>query len=351
MTEKKPPGEMSGVRVGIRVPPCVSTTELADFAADVERRGFDRLYVPDSQTLWRDAFLTLYAAALRTSTLGLSTAVSNVVTRHPSVVAGLVRSIDEVAPGRFTLGLGVGHSSIEPIGLRPSTGAELRAGVEQVRRLVRGEEVAYGPATARLRDPRTDGVPVQIAATGPKNLRLAGEIADGVIMLSGVGEAPLRRAIEHVHDGARAAGRDPEALQVTVSAHAMVTDDLERDARILKPVVATLASRGGRNALLAAGIDVEAPAEVPEVSPDLIHAEDWDLAVEVSSRWVTDADAVVFAREFCLFGTAEEIRDRLEVVRGVGVTDVFLQHVGSWDLPETLVSTVGARLLPLLQDG
>ena len=93
------------MQIGVRVPPCRPAHELATFATTIEAAGFDTLYVPDSQTLWRDAFLTLYASALQTSRLQLATAVSNVVTRHPSVVAGLARSIDEVAPGRFVIGL------------------------------------------------------------------------------------------------------------------------------------------------------------------------------------------------------------------------------------------------------
>lgn len=338
------------LRIGVRMPPCRPAHELGEFAAQVEKAGFDTLYVPDSQTLWRDSFLTLYTAALRTSQLQLATAVSNVVTRHPSVVAGLTRSIDEVAPGRFVLGLGVGNSSVEPIGIRPSKGAELREGVDQIRRLVRGEDVAYGDAVARLRDPRPAGVPIHVAATGPRNLRLAGEIADGVILLSGVAAGPLERAVAAVREGAEAAGRRFEDLEITVSAHSLVTDDIERDARIMKPIAAAIAQMGGAQALAAAGIEVSVPAHVPEVVPDLVHAEDWDHAVEVCSRWISDDDAVAFARAFGLFGTPEEIVERIRATQALGVTGIFFQHVGSWDLPETLVETVGSQVLPLLAE-
>ncbi|MBM7517073.1 LLM class flavin-dependent oxidoreductase [Nocardioides nitrophenolicus] len=338
------------LRIGVRMPPCRPADELGDFAARVEKAGFDTLYVPDSQTLWRDAFLTLYAAAGRTSTLRLATAVSNVVTRHPSVVAGLARGIDEVAPGRFVLGLGVGHSSVEPIGLPPSRGAELRDGVDQIRRLVRGEDVAYGEAVARLRDPRPAGVPIHVAATGPRNLRLAGEIADGVILLSGVAAAPLERAVAAVREGAEAAGRRFEDIEITVSAHALVTDDIERDARIMKPIAAAIAQRGGAAALAAAGIEVDVPAHVPEVVPDLVHAEDWQHAVEVCSRWISDEDAVAFARTFGLFGTASEIAELVRATQARGATGIFFQHVGSWDLPEALVDEVGSAVLPLLAE-
>lgn len=338
------------VRIGVRMPPCRPAHELARFARIVEEAGFDTLHVPDSQTLWRDPFLTLYAAALQTTRLRLATAVSNVVTRHPSVLAGLARSIDEVAPGRFVLGLGVGHSSVEPIGLAPSKGAELQESLEQIRALVRGEEVAFGTGRARLRDPRPGGVPIHVAATGPRNLRLAGAVADGVILLSGVAPGPLERALALVREGAESAGRRFEDLEITVSAHAMVTDDLGRDARIIKPIAAAIAQRGGSGAMAAAGIEVDVPEHVPEVVPDLVHAEDWEHAVDVTSRWISDADAVTYARSFCLFGTPGEIAERIRSIRDLGVTGIFLQHVGSWDLPVDLVSSVGSDVLPLLAD-
>ncbi len=337
----------TGMRIGVRVPPCRPATEVAAFAADVEDAGFDLLYVPDSQILWRDSYLTLFAAALRTSELGLGTAVSNVVTRHPSVVASLSRTVAEVAPGRFFLGLGVGNSSVEPVGLRPSKQAELRRGIEQIRHLLAGQDVDFDGVEARMRDPQP-GVPIHVAATGPRNLRFAGEVADGAILLSGVAPDLLSRAVGLIHDGARSAGRDPGGLEIVVSAHAMVTDDVRRDARMLKPICAGIAQRGGRAALAAAGVHVEVPADVPDVYPDLVHAEDWDYAVERCSDWITDDDAVAFARTFCLFGSAEEIVARIDHAAGLGATAIFLQHVGSYDLPERLVADIGDRVLPRL---
>lgn len=338
------------LRVGLRVPPCRPVAELASFVADVEAAGFDDVYVPDSQVLWRDAWMTLFAAAQVTSRIGLGTAVTNVVTRHPSVVASLARTVAEAADGRFRLGLGVGNSSVEPIGLSPSTGNELRAGIGAIRDLLEGREAHFAEASVRLRDPHP-GVPVLVAASGPRNLRLAGEVADGAVLLSGVSTPLLTRAVGLVHEGATAAGRDPASVEVIVSAHAMVTDDVERDARILKPICAGIAQHGGQAALASAGLDIQVPAHVPEVYPDLVHAEDWDLAVEHCSQWVSDEDAVTFARSFALFGTAEEIVGRMREAETLGATSIFLQHVGSYDLPHRLRDAVSAEVLPLLRHG
>src|SRR5699024_3053785 len=310
------------MEIGLRMPPCEPIPQLAEFAANVEEAGFDGLYVPDSQTLWRDAYLTLYAAATRTKQLALGTAVSNVVTRHPTVIASLARSVDEIAPRRFFLGLGVGHSSIEQIGERPSRSAELTDKVAEIRRLVRGEDVNYGCGQARVRAPRPYNLPIHIAATGPRNLQMAGAIGDGIILLSGVSEPRLKSSLELIHHGAEQAERNPDELDITVSAHALVTERPERDARQLKPVLATMAQRGGQRGLEARGIHVKIPQHVPEVKPDLVHAEDWDLAVDVCSRWISDSDALTFAREFCLFGTPRDIAEQIQKVSALGVTKI-----------------------------
>jgi len=335
------------VSLGIRVPPCRPVSEVAAFGAEVERLGFDEVYVPDSQLLWRDGYLSLLAIANATSHIGLGTAVTNVVTRHPSVVASAARTLAEASEGRFRLGLGVGNSSVEPVGLGPSKQAELREGIEAIKGLLAGRDVAFNGVSGQLRDPYA-AVPINVAASGPRNLRFAGEVADGVILLSGVAPALLERSVTQVREGTVAARRDPRDVQIIVAAHAMVTDDLERDARVLKPVCAGIAQKGGQAALATAGIDIDVPQRVPDVYPDLIHAEDWDLAVKRSSEWVSDADAVAFAQTFCLFGTAEEIVAKIGAARQLGATSIFLQHVGSYDFPEQLAADVAAKVLPLL---
>ncbi|GAA3411559.1 LLM class flavin-dependent oxidoreductase [Streptosporangium vulgare] len=336
---------MSGGAVpslGIRLPPCDRADRIADAAAHAERLGFDNVWLPDSQLLWRDVFTALTAVALRTERVGLGTAVTNLVTRHPAVVASAARSIAELAPGRFHLGVGVGNSSVGPVGLRSSTRAELTERLTQVRALLRGEEWDYGSTRSRLRDPGP-AVPIHLAASGPKNLRYAGEAADGVILLSGIAPANLADSLDRVREGARSAGRDPADIQVTASAYCHVTDDVERDARILKPVCATIARYGGRTSLALAGIEVDVPERFDEgeVYPDLIHAEDWDLAVEVAGRWVSDEAAVKFARAFCLFGTTGEIGARLAELGALGVTGLLVQHVGSYSLPYELMDALG----------
>ncbi|MGI9051501.1 MAG: LLM class flavin-dependent oxidoreductase [Ilumatobacteraceae bacterium] len=335
------------VGVGLRLPPCRNVAEMASAARRAEQLGFDSVWFPDSQLLWRDVYATLAVAAASTERVTLGTAVTNVDTRHPSVLASAIRTVQEVAPERFVLGVGAGDSALRPIGLRPTPGRRLRAQLDVVRTLLRGDEVDFGGGLLRLRD-AVGPCPVYLAANGPRNLALAGAIADGVIMLSGASTAAAGRGLASVHAGAREAGRDPGTLAVAVSAFAMITDHLERDSRLVKPVVATIAQTGGSKLLALAGISVSVPSRVPEVYPDLIHAEAWAEAVDHCGKWVSDDDALAFARTFCLFGTAEEIVGRITAIAAAGATKVLVQHVGSYDLPIDLMEAFGSDVLARL---
>lgn len=334
------------MKVGIRVPACDRPDRLASVAARAEELGFDEVWFPDSQLLWRDVFSVLSVTALRTERIGLGTAVTNVATRHPSVVASAARTVAELAPGRFTLGLGVGNSSVVPIGMRATTRAEMKEGLAQLRALLGGDEWDYGPVRSRLRDP-APSVPIHLAASGPRNLRLAGAVADGVVLLSGVSPETLAAAAKQVREGAAEAGRTAD-VPLTVSAFCEVTDDLLASARKLKPVCASIAQNGGAPFLALAGIDVSVPDRIDGVYPDMGHAEDWDHAVEVAGRWISDDDALAFARAFCLVGTADEVAKRLRETFEAGASGVFLQHVGSYDPPHDLIEAVGGDVLPRL---
>jgi len=332
------------VRIGLRLPPCMPVPELAAMCAQAEDLGFDSVWFPDSQLLWRDVWVVAAAAAQATTRLGIGIAVTNVETRHPSVTASAMRSVAEVAPGRLRTGFGTGNSSLGLLGIPPTPRATLESRLTQIRALVTGADSELGAGVGRLRDP-CGALPIYIAASGPRNLRFAGGHADGVILLSGVSLPLVERALTTVHDGARSAGRSIGDVPVIVSAFAHVTDDVERDARVLKPLCAALAIGGATEALAAEGIDVQPPPMRPTgVYPDLVHAEDWTAAIAAVEEFVTDDAAVRFAERFCLFGTLDVIYERLRDIESAGVSEVLVQHVGSYDLPLQLAHD----LTPLL---
>lgn len=325
------------MRVGLRIPACSDAATVAGAVVRAERLGYDAVWIPDSQLLWRDVWVVAALASRLTDRINIGTAVTNFRTRHVTVLASAARTVQECADGRFIVGVGAGNSSLAMLGLEPTPGAQLRANIRTLRALLAGDEVDVGAGTARLRDA---DAPCRIfmAASGPHNLRHAGSSADGVITLTGVSGPLLRRSLDLVRQGIDSAGRQAQDVAVVVSAFAHVTDDVERDARILKPLCAALANTGGGAALRAAGVHVApVPERLPDVYPDLVHAEDWELAIGAVDEFVSDEAAARFAREFCLFGSAREIEAKLAALAGSGVTEVLVQHVGSYELPEQLM--------------
>ena len=114
----------------------------AEFVRRAEHAGFDIAWLPDSQFLWRDVWVSLALAAHETSTIRLGTCVTNLETRHPSVTAAAAATLDELAPGRVILGLGTGDSAVKTLRLAPTRLARMREQIGVVRTFLAAAEPA-----------------------------------------------------------------------------------------------------------------------------------------------------------------------------------------------------------------
>ena len=197
------------------------------FAADVRRAealGWDAAFQPDSQLRRRDTYVLMAAAARVTDRILLATLLSNPVNRHPTVTASSIATVDELAPGRTLLGWGVGDTAVRLAGLRPARVHELEASTRLMRALLDGKDVEVGAARpARL--PHHRPVPIWIAAGGPRTLRMAGGVADGVFIRVGTHKANIAKSIEAIRAGAAEAGRDPAAVKLGAVFHTVLVDD------------------------------------------------------------------------------------------------------------------------------
>jgi 5,10-methylenetetrahydromethanopterin reductase len=340
------------------MPPCARIDAVADFAASAEDAGVDTAWFPDSQFLWRDVWATLALAATRTRRIRLGTAVTNFETRNPAVTAAAAATIEELAPGRVVVGVATGDSAVKTLGLPPTRLARMRDEIGRLRRLLEGEAVVYeGTAGSyagramRVRAAPGRPLPVFVAATGPKALALAGEVADGVIVLSGTSPDLVEQALGKVRTGLDRAGRNAAELEICLAAHTAVAASEEEAARIVKPLVVTSAQLGGSDALRAAGIDVSVPPVVRGVYPDVTHAEDWEAAIAAADAYVSDEAARRYAETFALAGTPDAIAARLERAAALGVTSVYLLGLSSYELPSALLDALRETILPRFGGG
>jgi len=232
---------------------------LAGFGAlcrDVEDNGFDWLGVADSQSVFRELYVSLTVAALNTTRIRVGPLVTNPLTRHPVVTASAISSADELSGGRVVLGLGSGDSAIYTLGTPPATLAGLEEAVLMLRRLTSGEAIDRdGKRWQVHRSSRR--VPIYLAAEGPRTLELAGRVADGVIVGLGLTTEVIRLSLAAIERGARAAGRRLSDLDVWWFAKSNVADTREAAVAPIMMALAASANHAFRFTLDGKGVPPE----------------------------------------------------------------------------------------------
>jgi alkanesulfonate monooxygenase SsuD/methylene tetrahydromethanopterin reductase-like flavin-dependent oxidoreductase (luciferase family) len=194
--------------------------------------GYDSVYV--THIAGRDSLTLLMAYAAASQRVKLGTGVLPLYSRTPVATAQQAVTIDEYSGGRMVVGLGVSHK----VTVENWYGTELvqpvramREYVEIVRACFRGEDPPQGEMFhSRFRfmglQPRTD-LPIYIAALSPKMLRLAGEIADGVMLWLCNPEYIEAVVIPEVRAGREQAGKDMEGFDIVAAVPSAVADDCD----------------------------------------------------------------------------------------------------------------------------
>ncbi|MBZ4521853.1 LLM class flavin-dependent oxidoreductase [Mycobacterium avium] len=300
-----------------------------------EELGYDVVGVGDSPAAWNEMYVSLTVAALASSTAVLTPMVTTPALRHPSVTAGAMSALHKLTGGRVVLTIGSGGSAVGSIGRKPATQQEMREYVESVRSLLAGGSAEFGGHTAAaLQQARP--VPIYISADGPKSLRLAGELADGVVIGLGMSVDVVDEKIATARDGAVAAGRDPDALDVWGLAFASVRDDAEQAKRDITPLLASVGGMGLKTPHMRALI----PADLRDAVSRLEAQYDPRQHVVVGgsgARLVEELGLVDFLVGLRgLTGTPDQVRRYAEQVEKLGVTCLLAALPGSPDPDGTL---------------
>jgi 5,10-methylenetetrahydromethanopterin reductase len=203
---------MTAPRFGFSVSPG-EAVGVAEEAAEAEDMGYHRVGIWDSPALFREPWVVLSAVARETQRMRLGPWVTNPLARHPVVTASAAATLDEMAPGRVVIGIGTGGTGIMHLGMEAASLARLEEYVLAVRRLLEEGRATYRGQTVRLEWARRH-VPIVVSAHGPKAIRLAGRIADGVVIGLGVTPEVIEGSLDLLDKGAREAGRTTDGLDV-----------------------------------------------------------------------------------------------------------------------------------------
>jgi 5,10-methylenetetrahydromethanopterin reductase len=343
---------MTRVQVSLRIPGTAPMPELIRLIQAVEAAGFDGAGILDSQLLCRDTFVTIGLASTRTSSLTLFPAVTNPLTRHASVLASAIQTVEETAPGRIKVIVGTGYTSAHTIGRKPATLAEMRACLATLRALLAGETVTFGPTSGRLAYASGRRIPVLMAASGPKATELAGEIADGVLLSVGFHPKIVATVLSHLEAGARRGGRRLEDLEVLWAVRVGIAGSTAEAHRQARPTVVHQALLSARSHWLPyTGLTLprfDIPPAVRAIYPDLAHARDWEQAIAATS-FVPDDVIAELCDTLGLVGTAEHCARRIVEMTSAGVTNLYVQAFQTIVGPEQELRMFRDEVFPRLK--
>jgi 5,10-methylenetetrahydromethanopterin reductase len=289
---------MTQFDVSVGISPRQSFDSWAEFVAGLEAEGVRRIWVIDSQLAMKDVYAGLVIAALNTQRVGLGTGVTNAVTRHPTVTANAIAAIAELSHGRAILGLGAGDSALYGIGLKPQKVAEV--------------EEAIGFFRSHV--DRT--VPIHLAVSQPRMCELAGRVADGAIVMGPAQPDMVRRQVEWIETGLKAAERNRKEFEIAFMA------TLASEPEDIRSWASTQARLLGQYR--------ELPESLLRFRDEITRsAESYDYAEHLSthaSHGAAVSDDLV--RALAIVGTSEECAARLRALAATGLDALIFPLAG-----------------------
>ena len=312
-------------------------------ARAADRWGYDMIGIADTPGNAMDPWVAATVVARETRRARVALCVTNLESRHPSVSAAAISSLEMFAPGRAVLGLGAGHSGTRNLGLGSSRLRDLDDGIGFVKSLISGAPASLGGASAHLPWARP-GARVFLAGSGRRTLGLAGRIADGAFVNFGIARENLAYSESLVAEGARAAGRD------AVETWQIASLDCNRDG-------AAARRRAGAILAFMAGGYILASDDLAERGvPAELHGNVRELRRRYSTR-PGEADARLvdelglfdyLAGRFAIYGTPDQCLEQLRAARAAGLARVMFTVSVASD-PAGTVELFGEEVLPAIR--
>lgn len=308
-------------RFGLGISNCRSAGQVVDRVRKAEELGAEIAFIAEDVNC-RDAFELCALSAARTQSIRIATGVVNPYTRNPTSLAMAIATLDEISAGRAVLGLGTSSPALIEAQMGIPVGRPVRVmreATEIVRALLSGEGVTYAGDRFIYRDAHLDirpvqrRIPIYFAAMGSLMLRLAGRVADGVLLNVGASTEYVRWAVGEIREGALQAQRRPEEVTVAAWLSVYLTEDPEEGLRRAREWLATMLSipRQGEVLLQQSNLDTSILTGIRAHCSAYPHRGDRAAA----ARYVPPE----VARRLALIGTLEQVRARVDEYRAAGV--------------------------------
>jgi F420-dependent oxidoreductase-like protein len=314
-----------GVHIGYWGLGLTSEDQLA-IVQEAERLGYDSVWA--AEAYGSDAATVLAWLAAGTSKIRLGSAIFQMPARSPAMTAMTAATIDQLSGGRMILGIGTsgpqvaegwhGQRFAKQLQRTREYVAVLRMALARERVVFKGETLELplpdGPGKALKLTIGTvqDEIPIYLAAIGPNNTRLAGEIADGWIptLFSPEHVAQLRPLLE---EGAAISGRSLENFDIAPTVNLAISDDIEAARDVMRPVLALyIGGMGSREKNFYNQI-------VQRYGFEDAAKEVQDLYLEGKKDEAAAALPDELIDKVALCGPPDRVRERLDVYREAGV--------------------------------
>ena len=306
-----------------------------------EAAGFHSVWFGDSHLIWHEVSPYLTLAALQSETLRFGPLVTNPVTRHPTVMASTMATLNELSNGRALLGLGRGDSGVRTLGLAPVRLEAFRTVSQQIKALCRGDAIELSGTSVRF-PWLTRPVPLFMAAYGPRVLQLAGEVADGVI-LQIADPSVIAWSLEYVRQGGEQAGRDGLLQHIVVAAPSYISDDPVHILRRVRGFPAVVSNHVRE--LRRRYPDAALPAALVD-GIDVVQAYDYQHHGQPDAPHAQSVSEALVAR-FTIVGTIDNCRAKIARLAAFGVTQICLYlNVVEEPLQLDFLATYGRDIIP-----
>jgi 5,10-methylenetetrahydromethanopterin reductase len=308
----------------------MTAQQCVEQAQAAEEAGIDAVWFAENPFA-RGIMAAATACALATRTQSIGAGVFNPYSRHPALIAMEIGALDELSGGRVRLGIGSGVGpAIERMGFSYGRAlTTLREAIVILRALLRGEEVNFAGTVFKVERLKLDyraraDIPIFMAARGDNAIKACGELADGMIVSNMCTAGFVAKAVQSLHQAARAAGRAamPGVVQYMPCFSRADRDEARKLAKQavadMLPVYWALGQRlpGAKNALLDGSNIAEA-----EIAAAVARLKAGEAAVDVlDDRYAT---------AFTIAGNAEDCRAQAAAYAAAGVTELALTFAGA----------------------
>jgi probable F420-dependent oxidoreductase len=321
--------------------PDMAPERIVALTRQAEADGFAYGWIFDSHVLWQEPYPLLTLMAANTRYMRFGTCVTNPVVRDATVTASLLATLNRISGGRVDCGIGRGDSSRRVMGKKPTTLENLEQTVQVIRELTAGKQITYEGHPIQMGWADAGVPPIWVAGYGPKALRSAGRIGDGIILQFSDPHL-IRWCLGFVKEGAAEAGRDFSKIKVMSATAVWVSEDTKTARERVRWFPALVSNHVVD--LVSRYRPEELPPELTAYIRDrtgynyLHHAEVGSSNAEFVSDDVVD--------RFCIVGTVSDHIRKLEQLQSLGVSQ-FNIYLMCGDEEKTL-EIYGREIVPKL---